>query len=71
MQAGLQRNSTRNLALGSGRGVVFVAFRVVAQNLDHAAVGYHSARALHQHPFQLDLQRSQPRDARLNRRQLH
>jgi len=39
---------------------------MVAQHLDHPAIGNLAARALHDHPLQFGLQRRQPREAALH-----
>ena len=40
---------------------------MVAENLNHAAIGNHATGALDQHPLQFDRQLCHPRDARLDR----
>lgn len=46
------------------------AIAVIAKRLDHSAIGDGPLRALVDHPFQLYLQRRQPRDPCLDRGQL-
>ena len=46
------------------------AKRMVAQHLDHPAIGDRPARALHDHAFKFDLQGHQPGEAALNLGQL-
>ena len=43
---------------------------MVAENLNHAAIGNHATGALDQHPLQFDRQFCHPRDARLDRGKL-
>ena len=44
--------------------------RMVAENLNHAAIGNHATGALDQHPLQFDRQFCHPRDVRLDRGKL-
>ena len=47
--------------------MVRVALCMIAQDLDHTAIGNHAPRALNQHPLQLGLERHEPRNARFDR----